>query len=332
MRRIIGIAALAGLLLMGLLVASQGLAGIGHAVADAGWGIGLVVLVHVAQLTLSGAGWQALLAHRRMPPVGAFIRIRWVREATSSLLPMTQVGGEFVALRLLTLRGVPGGLAGASLVVDLTVEAASQIMFTMLALGLLLVTGQSARAVHWAVAGLLLATPAVAAFVVAQRQGLFKAVERVCAFIGERSGLLDPDAMQGLHDEIQGLYRQPRLLLRGFCLHLLSWLAGAVEVWVALWCIGSPVDLAQALVIEGLGQAVRSMAFAVPGAYGVQEGGYMLIAAAFGLTPATGLTLSLVKRVREVLLGVPALLDWHLLEGRRLLTAAPAAVRVTRDE
>ncbi|HIJ44467.1 MAG TPA: hypothetical protein HPP75_10980, partial [Rhodospirillaceae bacterium] len=35
-----------------------------------------------------------------------------------------------------------------------------------------------------------------------------------------------------------------------------------------------------------------------------------------GLTPDIGLALSLVKRVRHVMLGVPALIIWQGLEGR----------------
>ena len=67
-----------------------------------------------------------------------------------------------------------------------------------------------------------------------------------------------------------------------------------------------------------LGQAVRSAAFIVPGGYGVQEGGYMLIGAFYGLPAETGLALSLIKRVREIILGIPGLLDWQIFEGKRL--------------
>ena len=62
-------------------------------------------------------------------------------------------------------------------------------------------------------------------------------------------------------------------------------------------------------------QAVRGAAFAIPGALGVQEGGYLLLAPLAGLHPDTALALSLAKRAREVLLGVPGLLHLHASEG-----------------
>ena len=81
--------------------------------------------------------------------------------------------------------------------------------------------------------------------------------------------------------------------------------------------IGLPILLEQALIIESLGQAIRSAAFFVPAGLGVQEGSLLLLAAALGLPAATGLSLSLVKRLREVVLGLPALLAWQLIESGR---------------
>ena len=57
--------------------------------------------------------------------------------------------------------------------------------------------------------------------------------------------------------------------------------------------------------------------FFVPGALGVQEGGYLLICAMFGVSAPSALALSLIRRIRELALGVPGLLLWHRMEGGR---------------
>jgi hypothetical protein len=44
-----------------------------------------------------------------------------------------------------------------------------------------------------------------------------------------------------------------------------------------------------------------------------------MLGAAFGLTPETALALSLLKRARDLAIGVPALLVWQMLESGRLL-------------
>jgi hypothetical protein len=81
---------------------------------------------------------------------------------------------------------------------------------------------------------------------------------------------------------------------------------------------GAPLGFATVLVIESLLYAARSVAFAVPNAVGVQEGAYILLGASFGLTPETALALSLLKRARDLTIGLPALAAWQLLESGRL--------------
>jgi len=78
--------------------------------------------------------------------------------------------------------------------------------------------------------------------------------------------------------------------------------------------LGHPVSWLAALLLESLGQAIRGAAFAVPGALGVQEGGYLLLAPLAGLPPDAALALSLAKRAREILLGLPGLLYLHFWE------------------
>jgi uncharacterized membrane protein YbhN (UPF0104 family) len=62
--------------------------------------------------------------------------------------------------------------------------------------------------------------------------------------------------------------------------------------------------------------AIRSAAFFIPGALGVQEGGYLLLGAALGLPPEVALAVSLLKRGRAIILGIPALAAWQWLEGK----------------
>ena len=96
----------------------------------------------------------------------------------------------------------------------------------------------------------------------------------------------------------------------------MSWLLGGVEVCLALHLLGTDVGLAEGIVIEALGQALKAAGFAVPGAIGVAEGGYVVVCHLFGIAPDVAIALGLVKRLREVALGLPALLAWQGLEAR----------------
>jgi NTE family protein len=83
---------------------------------------------------------------------------------------------------------------------------------------------------------------------------------------------------------------------------------GAVETWIALWLIGVPVSPIEAVILESLTQALRAAAFPVPSALGVQEGGFTVLGALFGIPPAAALALSFVKRVPDLAIGLPGLL------------------------
>jgi uncharacterized membrane protein YbhN (UPF0104 family) len=68
------------------------------------------------------------------------------------------------------------------------------------------------------------------------------------------------------------------------------------------------------LVVVSLGQAVRTAASPVPGALGVQEGGYILLVGVYGMSPEAGLVLSLTKRIPDLLIGMGGLIAWLGLE------------------
>jgi len=115
---------------------------------------------------------------------------------------------------------------------------------------------------------------------------------------------------------------RPALSVSGFW-HMMAWILGVGEVWFALRILGHPVDIGTALLFESLGQAIRTGAFAVPGGLGIQEGGYVLVGAALGIEPAVALALSLARRVRELLIGMPGLAVWQASAIRKLLRGQP---------
>ena len=81
--------------------------------------------------------------------------------------------------------------------------------------------------------------------------------------------------------------------------------------------MGGQINLANAVALEALLCTIRSIAVFVPAAIGVQEAGYAMLAPLFGVPAELGLAVSLLKRAREIVLGVPALIYWQSVESRR---------------
>jgi putative membrane protein len=215
--------------------------------------------------------------------------------------------------------GFNGALAGAGTTLDLTVEAAMQLVFTLMGLALLSHLGLAADWVTWVEGGLVTGLAALAAFIVAQRAGLMRLIERLMARLQRMFPRLSLESLTGLHVELLRLQNHPLVILKAALLQLLSWSGGALEVYLGLLAMGHPLSLEQAFVIECLGMAARSAGFAVPGALGVQEGGFILVGALFGVAPELALALSMLKRVRELAIGAVGLTLWQWAEIRRWL-------------
>ena len=315
----------AGLLLLIALLVSQGLTPVFATLARAGWGLLLVALFHLLPLWLdaeairvlfdtgaAGGAWRdALLA-------------RWAGESANSLMPLGQVAGPVVMTRHLCGRGMATQGAAAAVTVSTTLQALAQFAFALLGVALLALPARletaSARQEHRAVLiGTLTASIVLALILVSfyrvQRRGLFGGAVRWLARVAHRrewSALMD--RADAIDIAVEDTYRRGRSAAASFALSLAGWLVGSGEVYLALWLLGSPVGWRAALLLESLGQAIRGAAFAIPGALGVQEGGYLLLAPFAGLTPDAALALSFAKRAREILLGVPGLVYLHHCE------------------
>jgi uncharacterized membrane protein YbhN (UPF0104 family) len=87
----------------------------------------------------------------------------------------------------------------------------------------------------------------------------------------------------------------------------------------------SDVSVGDGLIIESIGQGFKALGFAVPGALGVQEGGFIVICRVFGLSPELAIALSLLKRLREAALGIPALVYWRWSGRATAVPTAPSA-------
>jgi len=167
--------------------------------------------------------------------------------------------------------------------------------------------------------GLLVAVPLLVVLVAVQRVGLFTLLARVFRTIfGDRFDRLVGGAVP-LDRAVARLYRRRAAVLACFAWQFAGWAAGAVEIWLALLFLGHPVPALDALVIEAIIQALSSGAFIVPGALGVQEGGFVVIGGLVGLSAETALALALARRARDIIVFVPALAAWQFGAGRRAL-------------
>jgi putative membrane protein len=309
----------AGALLFLGVLASQGLPAVFSTLALAGWGILLVALFHLLPLALDAAAIRVLfLADAQRGSWRAALLARWAGESVNSFMPAGQIGGPVLMVRDLAQRGMPMQDAVAAITVSTTFQTLGQILFALT--GVALLGARASQASLHAIRMPLLMTSGVLAFCLAgfylvQRRGLFRGLTRTTAWLFRKRDWSElMSQAEAIDLAVQNAHRRCARVAVSFALSLVGWLVGTGEVYLILQLLRSPVSWGDALVLESLGQAIRGAAFAIPGALGVQEGGYLLLAPLAGLSSELALALSLAKRARELLLGIPGLLYLHLAE------------------
>jgi uncharacterized membrane protein YbhN (UPF0104 family) len=130
----------------------------------------------------------------------------------------------------------------------------------------------------------------------------------------------DQDHGQRLELKIQEVIGVPKRPLQALAWQFAGYVVGCAEIWLALRWLGSAVSFRDAIVLESITQGAKSVLFMVPAGLGVQEAGLIGVGHLVGLSPDAALALSLAKRMREIVLGVPALAAWQWIEGRKTLT------------
>ncbi len=316
MKHLARVLALAGLALAVALFAREDVGRIAALVVAAGPGLTLAALFHVVPMLANAYAWGRLLPPQAQSRLRLLLRATWLRESVNGLLPVARVGGEFVAYRLLCRHGVRRSDAAASLVADMALSVLSQAGFALLGLALLVAAGHAPGLALQLLAGVAGMIVLGALFVLVQRRSVLSGLTRVLdrllagrlAFIHRRSLRFD--------EALRAVYSREADVAACFAWQVVAWILGAGEIALALYFLGAPRSVLDAVAIEAFIQALASAAFIVPGALGVQEGGFVVIGAALGIDATTALALASARRLRDVIVFFPGLLAWQKAETR----------------
>ena len=319
-RRVAVIIALLGLVLATGIIGYVGFGKVAGAFAEIGWrGLFGLCLTYLGPVGLLAAAW--LVLDPGAPPRTWFVFYfaRLVRDASGELLPFSSLGGFVFGARAAILGGVDAAAAISTTVADVTAEFIGQLGFTAVGIALLIrqpgAQYESQQLLTSSLLGLGAGVLAAAAFILLQRRATGP-IERAVARWAPSALAQTSAVVASLH----GLYQKPARLTVSSVLHLAAWVLGGVGVWAGLWIAGRHMSLRTIMGVESLVYVVRTITFATPMGLGVIEGGYVVVGHLFGLTPEFALALSLIKRVRDIAIGLPALAIWQVMEGRRLIT------------
>ncbi len=283
-------------------------------------GLAIIVVFQLALSVIMGGAWALLGRGGRPVSFSGFVWARLTRDAVSQALPLTQVGGLVIGGRALALEGLAGDFALASTISDLAVEFVTQIAFVALGGALLAWLRPNAH-----MGGPVLAVVGALAvmatgLIMAQLWGahwIETGLRRVLR-VTPQGGEAAPVAQA-----FRVIARRPGHIALACVLHLAAWLLAALQTWLTLALLGAHIGLGGAVVLDSLTAGVKAVAFFVPASLGVQEGMLVWIGLMFGVAPGAALALSLARRARDLLIGLPVLAAWHWRHGARIWRPDP---------
>jgi putative membrane protein len=311
---------LVGLIILIMLPIRSDFSDMVRTLAQAGWPLLCLIPYRAVYFLLYGIGWFTLLHpydRERRIGLGYVLWATTVREAIDRLLPVASIGGGLAGVRVLRWRGLAMAPAGATVIVEILLTLFALFAFTALGLYLLVDLGIAARGYAGLRFVFLVSLVVPVGTALALRYGSpFGRLHRLLfSFIGTNAYA---DGAAALDREIRACLHRSWPLISAGTLQFVAFVSGAFEVWFALRLFAHPVSGKAAIMLESMTQAIRHVAFVVPAGVGVQEAGLVLFGHALGLSSELALSVSMAKRAREVLCGLPPLLSWQWSEARRL--------------
>ena len=309
-----------GLLIFVLLILWQGLGDIFDLLATSGWALLTLPIVWAPCLLAAAISWRMLFPKDHTPNFGTILKALWIGRAINTLLPVATIGGEIAKARLVTVWGTRGTDASASVLVDKTVQAMAVAVWAFIGTLLLIHLAIDDQLAIAAMLGITALAAGLLGFILVQHAGMVgfmaSAVGKFVSSDGWEEITNNAQEVDALVREIYSDYHCVIIstLWRTFGLMLQT-----SEVWLGCYLLGFPISFIEALMLKSLTATISDIAFFIPNAYGVQEGGYVMLGALLGMTADLALAVSLATRIRELVVDIPGLVVWQHFESKLLL-------------
>jgi glycosyltransferase 2 family protein len=290
-------------------------------VIQIGWeGISCVLILYFLAFLTDVISW--LCCFQEIPFTWLWLRrlftIRIIGEAFNRITPFASLGGEpLKALLLKKHYKIDYQNSITSLVLNTTIDTLGLVFF--LAIGFILLLGNNAFDRNFKILaglGLLAFSFGTIVFFLIQKSRLTtNLIERLekTRFYPKFAPILQ--TIEQTDRQLHQFYHhsQPRFYLSLACAFI-NWPIGVLEVYYILKFLGRSIDLSDAWTIESITQLVRNGTFFIPSSIGTQEGAFLLVCTAITSDRILGISLSLIRRLREIIWIFFGLICWFSIE------------------
>ena len=311
---------LGGLVILGVLMAWSGISEVLDLLLVSGWKLLLLPIVWFPTLIFAAWSWRLLFDATQAPAFSRILAAIWMGRSINTLLPVATIGGEIAKARLITIWGCRGTVASSTVIVDKTVQALALIPWGIVGVLMLLAYTSDHQLLLPAIAGFSLLGFGIAGFIFVQRSGMFGSIANILTRFSHAEKWPNiSDHAREIDQQILDIYNNRQKFLSSVAVRSLSLALETTEIWLGCYLLGQNISLVDAIMLKSLVSSLNNIAFVVPNAYGIQEGGFIVFGTLLGFTPEFTLALSLATRLRELMIDLPGLLYWQVFESRRLI-------------
>jgi glycosyltransferase 2 family protein len=234
-------------------------------------------------------------------------RARLMGDALGNIIPLASVAVSEPSKAVFVRHRIPLVVGLSGLAVENIFYSMSVALFIFSGTTTLLLTFSLPKPLRYAAAGALVATLFVVPIVYFFIRRQWRFLSKTTAFLAKkeiaaaRMNKITPRAA-ALEQRVYSFYeKKPGSLLAIFGLELTFHLAGVLEIYTALSYISLiPPTLLAAFLLESVNRIINVAFKFMPMRVGVDEAGTGMLAKVLGLTQATGVTLAVIRKGRDI--------------------------------
>ncbi len=282
----------------------------------------LLIVAHVPTLYFDSYAWLVLMTKNRLSHTSVFV-ITWISQTSGKIFPTGNITGELVRVYLAKKSGQTFSYASTTVLVDLFLATISLLIFGIFSLFLILFRDSSLildNGFTYFILSILLISLATILFMMIIRKRLLYVLLKKITFTNNlklnRSKII---SILKLDYSLYRLSHEKLVLFQSLVLRLFGWLAGAFEIYIFLLIIDVDANFVDVIIIESITAIIRSIAFFIPAGLGVQELAFVMVGEILGFSYTTSFSIALGRRLREVMVGIPAIFYWYLQFKKKIL-------------
>ena len=280
-------------------------------ILNAKYKIFYLIIAHIPTLFFDTLAWAILMVKNKLSIKTTFV-ITWISQTSGKFIPSGNITGEFVRFYLARRSGQKFSDASSSVLMDLFIATFSLFIIGLLALIFIVFSLKSNFILdkyQYLIMALVLISLGSLFFLLIIRKRIISkllASTKKIEFLSKKNvyNLIRLDI------SLNKLSYRKKLLLSAITLRLIGWIAGAFEIYIFLWIIGVDAKVTDVIIIESVTAIIRSAAFFIPSAIGVQELAFVIVGELVGYSGIVSFSIAMGRRLREIMVGIPAIITW----------------------